>query len=257
MFRLSVCADTLFQHLPFEQRVREIARAGFWAEFWLWQGRDIEALANDPAVRVSAFTGYLGGSLMHREGAEAYLAGVKQSLGVAQQLRCRELFISTGQLDARGQVAHAIAPHPATRWITAYKTLCQLAELAEQHDVVFHLEHLNTKIDHPGYPLPRVEDVLQLLAEVDSPRIRLLLDIYHVQIEEGNVVEVIRAAGERIGYVHVANVPGRHQPGTGEIHYPRVAAALREVGYAGAIGLEAYPAGGELQALAQFREVFA
>ena len=64
MFRLSVCADTVFQHLPFEERVREIARAGFWAEFWLWQGRDIEALANDPAVPVSAFTGYLGGSLV-------------------------------------------------------------------------------------------------------------------------------------------------------------------------------------------------
>ncbi len=111
---------------------------------------------------------------------------------MAQRLRCRELFISTGQLDARGQVAHAVAPQPATRWITAYKTLCHVAELAEKHEVVFHLEHLDTKVDHPGHLLPREEDVLELLAEVDSLRVKLVLEIYQVQTEEGNVVEVVR-----------------------------------------------------------------
>jgi len=257
VFRLSVCADTVYQNLPFEQRAQAIAEAGFWVEFWRWPGRPVAALAANEQVRVSAFTGYLGGCLVHPDGAADYLAGIEASLAVAAQLRCNELFISTGQLDDRGQVAHPIAAHPATRWITAYKTLSQVAELAERHGVTFHLEHLNNKVDHPGYPLPRVEDAVELLAAVGSPRIRLLLDIYHVQVEEGNLVEAIRSAGDFIGYVHVADVPGRHEPGTGEIAYPVVAEALRAAGYTGAVGLEAYPAGSDQQALASFREVFA
>src|SRR5206468_2904809 len=84
----------------------------------------------------------------------------------------------------------AIAAHPATRWITAYKALCQVAELAEKYGVVYNLEQLNTKVDHAGYPLRYAEDVVRLLEQVGSPRIKLLLDIYHVQIEEGNVIQV-------------------------------------------------------------------
>jgi hydroxypyruvate isomerase len=256
MFRLSACADTLFQALPFEQRAREIARSGFLVEFWRWPERPLEALADDPEIRISAFTGYLGGCIVHPDGVESYLAGLEASLPVARRLGCRELFISTGQLDQRGQVAHPIAAHPATRYITAYQALCRAAELAEKHDMTYHLEHLNTKVDHPGYPLPYVEDAVRLIEAVGSPRIRLLLDTYHVQIEEGNLVETIRSAGPYIGYVHVADVPGRHEPGTGEINYRRVAQALREAGYAGTVGLEAYPAAGDQQALERFREAF-
>lgn len=256
MFRLSVCADTVFQSLPFEMRVKEIARAGFWVEFWGWSGRNIDAIAADPDVRVSAFTGYLGGSLVHPEGLATFLDGVEQSLAVAERLQCRELFISTGALSYEGKVIHPIASHPATRWITAYKGLCQVAELAEKHDVVYHLEQLNTKVEHAGYPLPRVEDVVRLVAEVGSPRIRLLFDVYHTQIEEGNLIQTIQDYHEFLGYVHVSDVPGRHEPGTGEINYARVAQALREVGYQGAIGLEAYPLNDDHQAMTRFREIF-
>lgn len=96
MAQLSLYADAVFQRLPFEHRVGEIARAGDWTEFWLWQDRDIEVLARAPAVSVSAFTRYLGGSLVRPDGAKAYLAGLRRSLSVAQRLRCSKLFISTG-----------------------------------------------------------------------------------------------------------------------------------------------------------------
>ena len=155
-----------------------------------------------------------------------------------------------------GEVAHRIAAHPATKWITAYKTLCRIAEIAEKHDVTYTLEHLNTKVDHPGFPFARVEDALNLLIEVGSPRIKLLLDVYHAQIEEGNLVEVIRQCRGQIGHVHIADVPGRHEPGTGEIHYPRIAELFREIGYDGAIGLEAFPQGNDEDAMNRFREVF-
>jgi hydroxypyruvate isomerase len=159
-------------------------------------------------------------------------------------------------LDSLGQVVHKISRHPATKWITAYKTLCQIAELAEKEQVFYNLEHLNTKVDHPGFAFPHVEDVIKLIEEVGSPRIKLLLDIYHTQIEEGNLVEVVRGCRPYIGHVHVADVPGRHEPGTGEINYHRVASALREIEYDGVIGLEAFPQKDPMEALCSFREVF-
>ena len=162
MFPLAVSADTTFLDRPFLERCREIARAGFGVDFWLWTGReaDLEAVAADPGVRVSSFSGYLGGSLVHPDGLQTFLDGVQKTLPVARKLRCRDLVLSTGEINNKGQVVHPIAAHPVTRWVTAYRGLCQLAEWAEKHDVVYSLENLNTKVDHPGYPLPRVEDAV-------------------------------------------------------------------------------------------------
>jgi len=256
MFRLSVCADTVLLKLPFVERVKQIAREGFLVEFWRWSDRDIDAIAADPNVQISAFTGYLKGSMVHPDGIDELLDGIKTSLPVAAKLRCNSLFLSSGELDNQGQVAHRIAQHPATKWISAYKTLCRIAEIAEKHKVVYCLEHLNTKLDHPRFPFPHVEDVAHLISEVGSPRIKMLFDVYHTQVEEGNVVETVRQFHQFFGHVHVADVPGRHEPGTGEINYARIVGALREIGYDGVIGLEAFPESDDSQAMARFREVF-
>jgi hydroxypyruvate isomerase len=253
---LSVCAETFFRDLPFVERARKIAAAGFMVDFWRWTDRGIDALAADPSVRIGGFTGYLAGSLVHPDGLTTFLDGVEKTLVVARKLRCRELVLSTGEIDNNGKIVHAIAAHPITRWITAHKGLCRIAELAEQHDVTYSLEPLNKKLDHAGYPLPRAEDAVRLIDEVGSPRIKLLLDVYHMQIEEGNVTQVIRDYGKFVGYVHVADVPGRHEPGTGEINYPHVAAALAAAGYHGTIGLEAYPQDDPNEAMNRFREIF-
>ena len=72
-----------------------------------------------------------------------------------------------------------------------------------------------------------------------------MLDLYHAQIGEGNLIELVRRAGAVIGEIQVADVPGRCEPGTGEINYPAVAAALREMGYSGMVGLEAFAVDGD------------
>jgi hydroxypyruvate isomerase len=238
------------------ERMRKISAAGFLVDFWRWWPLDVDAIAADPGIRIGSFTGYRAGSLVHPDGLETFLAGVRETLGVAEKLGCRELVLSTGEIDDRGRIVHAIADHPITRWVTAYKGLCQIAELAESRGVTYSLEPLNTKTDHAGYPLPRAHDAARLVEQVGSPRIRLLVDVYHTQIEEGNVTQVIRENAKLLGYVHVADVPGRHEPGTGEINYPHVVRALRDVGYTGGVGLEAFPSGDPHQALTRFRELF-
>src|SRR5438309_1867949 len=99
MFRLAVCADTVFRDLPFEQRAKEIAREGFLVDIWGWKGRDVEALASDPKIRINGMTGYIAGSIVHPDGLKAFLAGVEETLAVAKKLRCRELVISTGEIN--------------------------------------------------------------------------------------------------------------------------------------------------------------
>ena len=256
MYRLSVCAGTVLQEVPFEQRVKDIAKAGFLVDLWSWQDSAIDAIAADPDIEIGAIPGWAGGSMVHPDGVESFMEGVKANLDVALKLNCRHLSIASGELDERGYVVHPIAKHPATMWITAYKTLCQVAELAEKHDVTYHFEQLNTKVDHAGYPFPHTEDVVNLLEAVASPRLRLLCDVYHVQIEQGNVIQTIRDYFHHIGNIHVADVPGRHEPGTGEINYPEIVRTLRELKYEGVIGLEAFPRSGDAEALASFRDLF-
>lgn len=256
MFQLSVCEGTVFPNLPFRERVRAVAAAGFSVELWGWEDESLDAIAADPKIQIASIPGWGPGSMVHTDGVETFLKGARENLLVAQRIGCKNLAIASGELDRKGQVIHAIAEHPADLWITAYRCLCTLAEIAEKEDVYYNFEVLNTKVDHVGYPFPHLEDGARLIRQVNSPRIRLLVDVYHVQVEEGNIIQAIQDHQKVIGHVHVADVPGRHEPGTGEIHYPHVVAALQEIGYNGTVGLEAFPEGDSHVALERFRKIF-
>ncbi len=256
MFQISVCADTIFLDLPFEERVKKIADADFLVEFWGWKGRNLEFLSSDPSVEVAGFTGTQSGSCVHPDGVNDYVMGITESTKVAKKLGASFLVIHAGELGSNGEVAHKISTNHATHWINAYKALSQLAKLGEENDITYTLEVLNTKVDHPGYSINMIENAVGLIKEVDSPYIKILFDIYHTQIEEGNVVELLRKYHRHIGHIHVADVPGRHEPGTGELNYRFIAQTLKEVGYQGLVGMEAYPLSDSYQAMERFREVF-
>ncbi len=121
---------------------------------------------------------------------------------------------------------------------------------------MFTLENLNLAVDHPGTPFARAADTLALVSAVDSPHLRMNLDLYHAQIGEGNLIELVERALPWVGEIQVADVPGRCEPGTGEINYPAVARALDSAGYEGVVGLEAFASGDSDQALAAFRRAF-
>jgi hydroxypyruvate isomerase len=141
-------------------------------------------------------------------------------------------------------------------WRTAADTLARLADLGERAGRVFTLENLNTAVDHPGTPFARAADTLALVRAVDHPHLRLNLDLYHAQIGEGNLIRLVEKALPFVGEIQVADVPGRGEPGTGEISYPAVAAALDRLGYTGVVGLEAWASGNPVEALERFRTAF-
>jgi hydroxypyruvate isomerase len=254
-FPLAVCAEMVFLELPFIERVRRIDELGFHVEMWDWTVKDIDALVATGAT-FSSMTGYTEGNLADAAGGEALLRTAEQTIEVARRLGCTRLVVHGTQLDGRGLPVAPVERVDGAMWLTAYGTLSRLAELGERAGVTFCLENLNLAVDHPGVPFARAEDTLALVEAVDSPGVRMMLDLYHAQIGEGNLIELVRRADELIGEVQVADVPGRFEPGTGEVNYAAVARALEELGYTGTVGLEAWSSGDDELALERFRAAF-
>jgi hydroxypyruvate isomerase len=252
-FALAACAEMIFLDEPIVERVRRLDSLGFAVEIWDWTRHDVAALAATGAT-FSSMTGYVTGDLLDH--ADELLETARQSVPVAHDLGIPRLNLHGTGLDGRGLPVRPTSTLTGAMWMRAARTLEKLAELGEKSGVMFCLENLNTAVDHPGTPFARAEDTLALIEAVDHPHLRLMLDLYHAQIGEGNLIELIRRAVPFIGEVQVADVPGRCEPGTGEINYPAVARALRDAGYRGTVGLEAFASESSEQALERFRNAF-
>lgn len=254
-FTLAVCAEMVFTDLPFVERVRRIADLGFQVEIWDWTAKDVDALV-DTGATFSSMTGYVTGDLVDPEGADELLASAERSIPVAARLGIPRLNLHGTGLDGRGLPVKPLPEPTGAQWLSAARTLARIAALGEREGVTFCLENLNTAVDHPGVPFARAEDTLALVEAIDSPHLRMMLDLYHAQIGEGNLIQLLRRSGPAIGEIQVADVPGRCEPGTGEISYPAVARALVQLGYTGTVGLEAFASGDSEVALERFRASF-
>src|SRR6478672_10685948 len=251
---LAVCSEMVFTDLPLIDRVRRIDDLGFAVEIWSWHDKDLDALAATGA-RFSSMTGYLHGDLVDRASADEVVRTAELSIKAAQTLGVPRLNLHTAEL-VDGKAARPRNRATGEMWLTAQRTLARLGELGKAADVTFCVENLNTIVDHPGVPLARAKDTLALVEAVDHPNVKMMLDLYHAQIGEGNLVELVRRCGHAIGEVQVADVPGRCEPGTGEINYAAIAKALRDIDFAGPVGMEAYAAGDSVAALEAFRTAF-
>ena len=250
---MAACAEMIFTDSPIPERVRQIDALGFEVEIWDWTKHDVGGLIATGAT-FSSMTGYVTGDLL--DDADELLQTASRSLPVAKSLGIPRLNLHGTGLDGRGLPVRPATTITGRMWLRAVRTLERVAVLGEKAGVVFCLENLNTIVDHPGTPFARAEDTLALVEAVDNPHLRLMLDLYHAQIGEGNLIELVRRALPFIGEVQVADVPGRCEPGTGEINYPVIAQALWDAGYRGTVGLEAFAAGSSEQALRRFRDAF-
>ena len=115
------------------------------------------------------------------------------------------------------------------------------AEIAEELDITILLEAVNTRVDHPGVLFSRTEDSYGVASHVNSPRVKVLYDLYHSVAEGEDTREVLRQIAGAIGHVQVADFPGRGEPGSARIDWNDKLAQLRESGYAGVIGVECHP----------------
>src|ERR1700760_1142360 len=253
-FELAICAEMVFRELPILERVRRIDEMGFAVEIWSWHDKDLTALA-DNGARFSSMTGYLHGDLIDPTSADEVVGTAELSIKAAQTLGVPRLNLHTAEL-VEGKAARPRYRATGEMWTTALRTLERIGELGAAAGVTFCVENLNTIVDHPGVPLARAQDTLALVEGVGHPNVKMMLDLYHAQIGEGNLIELVRRCGDAIGEIQIADVPGRCEPGTGEINYPAIAKALRDMGFAGPVGMEAWASADSEAALLAFRAAF-
>lgn len=254
-FALAACAEMLWRDHPIDWRASRLKEMGFGVGLWNWPDHDLAKLEATGA-NFTIMNGYLRGRLADDDGAAELLATARQTARVGKRLGVQRLNLHGTGLGDRGLPVTPADVVTGAMWLKARDTLCRIADMAEEEGVVFTLENLNLPVDHPGVPFARAEDALALVASIDHPRLRLNLDLYHAQIGEGNLIELCRQALPFVGEIQVADVPGRCEPGTGEINYRGIALALKAMGYRGAIGMEAFASGDPEVALEAFRAAF-
>ena len=254
-FTLAACAEMLWPDKPMLWRLQRLTDLGFQAGIWNWQAHDLAMLEKSGAV-FSSMTGYVRGRLSDEDGATELLATARQSIEVGKRLNVARLNLHGTGLGEGGLPVTPCEIATGAMWLKAGDTLNRIADLGEEHGVTFMLENLNLTVDHPGVPFARIEDTLALVSSVDRPALRLNLDLYHVQIGEGNLISWCKRCLPWLGEIQVADAPGRMEPGTGEINYPGVARALNAMGYRGPVFMEALASGDPEIALAAFRAAF-
>ena len=244
--RFGACIDTLYTEIDWYDRIGAAARDGFDAvEFWDWRRIDLPRAADcaaEAGILISGFNGDADYSLVDPVHKGPYLEYLGRSIEAAQRLGAPSVTIHSNALGEGGIVVnHYDALSDTVKLCSMLDTLKDAARLAEQGGVQLNLEALNIHTDHVGNFLATTRMAAEICRIVGSPKLRILYDAYHMQINEGNLCGNIAAYGDMIGHVHIADAPGRHEPGTGEINYARVIRQLADCGYAGIVGCELFP----------------
>ena len=263
-FRLSVRVEPLFPGLTLLQQIAKVADAGYPGfEFGDWRAVDakqITALKNKLRVECVCLVGNRsvnpkGMGLCDPAERLGFLAELKASLEAAKRFETTRMVVLSGFrvpslpreqqrasiVEGLNRAHDIVAPHRITMLLEVINTLAKIEPLNPHGD------------NHANYYLDRTSEAFEIVRQVGSPYLKVLFDLYHVQIMEGNLIETLRANIADIGHFHVGDVPGRHEPGTGEIHYENVFHAIHGTGYRDYVAMEYVPAKDALQTLADVR----
>ncbi|MEZ5352520.1 MAG: TIM barrel protein [Bryobacteraceae bacterium] len=232
----------------FEQRVETAARAGIQSlelvgEAAAWDDTAIERarrLVRSYRMTIDLISAVpewrtMPVSMVNPAHREALLAEVERQLARARKLDAPMALLMSGNTVA--------GLSPESQWTSLVESAKRCGDLAAKFGVTLIVEPLNTRVDHPGYFLNNCVDGLRLIREVDHPRVRLLFDLYHEQVESGNVTASLEEAAPWVKVFHVADNPGRGEPGTGEMNYHHLYRAIAKTGFSGIVAMEYRPTG--------------
>jgi len=252
MLKFSPCLEMMFtKECPdFYDRFKAAKNAGVdCVDFWGWAGKDTDKIKDIIAENKLTITSFSlsttdseSGKVMGAKGLltrdkdafAAFNQSAKDSIKAAQKLGVPSIIVTTGN----------VRPNNITRYeqhANIVLMLKSVAPLFEDSGVTLVVEPLNILCNHVGYFLDSSYEAFEICNEVGSTNIKVLYDVYHQQISEGNLIPTIRKYFNLIGHFHVADVPGRNEPGTGEINYKNVFKAIEDLGYDKYVGLEYSP----------------
>jgi len=231
----SLCIDSICPQENLEEKLTRIKQAGFkFIEFWDWRDKDFEIIKNS-GLKVTNFSGNRISSLI-LDDKEKVIEEVNTSIDVAKKLKTKHIMLLSDVLEGDGSVKINSISN-GKKLIHLYDNLKALAEIAEERDIKLVIEPLNSLKDHKNYYLDNFRKTLELIQSVNSEHLKILYDIYHMQIMEGNILDTLQKYHQFIGYIHIANVPYRCEPWTGELDFKFILKELSKV-YSGLVGFE-------------------
>ena len=243
--RFAVNVEMWWRNAPFLDRIKNAAALGFPAvEFWPYEGKDIDAivnLCNETNIQIAQFTawGFTPG-MNDPKNQDKLVKKIEEACKIAKRLNCPKMCVVGGN-DQPGMTQAQMHENIITG-------LKKVAPIAEDHEVMLILEPMNIRVDHKGHCLYGSPAAVRICREVNSKFVKINWDLYHMHISEGDLCGHLKEGFDQVGYLQLADHPGRHEPGTGEIHYPRVLRQAYELGYRYYLGLECTPQGSELAA---------
>ena len=233
--KLSVCIEAVFAGMSPEKAIEKTAEFKIPAiEFWSWWDKDtgsIKKACGNAGIEIAAFcTPFI--SLVEPSCRKEYYESLRETIAVAKELQCSTIISQTGyDTGAERQLQHE----------SLVEGLKMCAPMLEDAGITLAVEPLNIRVDHPGYYLQSSDECVEILREVDSSNVRMLFDVYHQQITEGDIIRRIREYAGYICHFHTAGNPGRHELYDSELDYRKVFTAIEAAGYNKYVGLEYFP----------------
>lgn len=252
-FSLSVMLWTVYHNLPFPQRLEKIAEAGYHAielvdEFKDWKKEDFAEARRKRRELGIEFDGTTGVWLPLADSSkrEAFLKSLRDFIPTMRELECTRLIMQTGDKIA--------GLSPAEMHANCIETLKRGGDIAAENNIELLIENIDPE-ENPKYFLTQSAEGFDIVRSVGNPHVKFLYDFFHEQIAAGNLIAKLEKNIDLIGLVHVADVPGRHHPGTGEINYPNIFRKLAELRYSRYVAMEFKPLGDPVQELRETREL--
>lgn len=231
----------MFTEMDFYKRFVYAKKCGANAvEFWKWSNKDIgkvkeELTKNELSCSIfnidcrdEKLSYDLSRGILNAGRKDEFVMALKESIPIYKELNANGMIVLIGETletDYEEQIVNII------------RCLEAAVSIVEKENITLLLEPLND-LDRKNYFLPRSKEVLEIIRQVNSPNIKILLDLYHEQLMAGNLINTIKENLQYIGHIHVADVPGRHEPGTGEIPYREIFRQLKEIDYKEYVGFE-------------------
>jgi hydroxypyruvate isomerase len=247
MFKRDIHIESIYTELPFEERFAAAKADGFdYVEFWGWEDKDLprvkELLAQND-LKMAVMSGDGPYSMCDPANKDAYIDYIKRAIEAAKIINCPTLVIHSDSLEDFPQFAKPMSgDFSNVRKICAmHDVLKIITPMAEETGITFVLEALNIVKDHCGNFISDTPTSVDLVASIDSPNLKILYDAYHMYLDEGKIIETTEKYLNYIGHIHIADAPGRHEPGTGAINYKQFCRHLAKLGYKYNVGFELYP----------------
>ena len=241
----SICIDTLFPELTAQGKIGMLQELGMRSvEFWGWRDKDVEQLAvacRSAGVTVTNFSAHRRGSPIEPEEHETVLAELADAQEAAQTLGCQTLMVLSNELGEGGRPLQPERERSDSERRDAMVSLLTEACRRLYPEMRLVIEPLNTRIDHPGNYLCTMAQAVDIVDRVGDSRLTVLVDFYHLGVMEEDLAGIIRNYSSYIGYVHLADIPGRGEPGSGTYQWSALFAELMKSGYSGVCGFEYMP----------------